>query len=134
LHRVGIVFQGLNPRNILLDSDGHVLLSDFTHADFESSIEQCGMPKKSLTAIMPEYVAPETVLGWARNAASDWWSFGGLVYFMVFGTVRLSVCDLLTSTEILLSILLENQIRQIALTISAIGLSNLRSLRILSAL
>jgi len=49
---------------------------------------------------MPEYIAPETVLGWARNAAADWWSFGALVYFMVFGMVSLPVCDLLTSTGI----------------------------------
>jgi len=37
---------------------------------------------------MPEYAAPEMVLGWARNAAADCWSFGVLVSFMLLGTVR----------------------------------------------
>jgi hypothetical protein len=79
----------------MFDSDGHVLLSDFTHADFESSIEQCGMPKKSLAAIMPEYVAPETVLGWARNAAADWWSFGaaGLLHAVRHGKTFSNLMD-----------------------------------------
>jgi serine/threonine protein kinase len=88
---MGLVFQALNPKNVTFDSDGHVLLFNFAHADFESSTQQCGMPRKLLAAIMPEYVAPEMVLGWARNAAVDCWSFGVLVYFMLFGTVKLSV-------------------------------------------
>jgi serum/glucocorticoid-regulated kinase 2 len=116
----------------MFDSDGHIILSDFTHADFESSTEQCGIPKKSLAAIMPEYIAPETLLGWARNAAADCWSFGVLVYFMLYGTVRLSVTNPLSTTEVILSTLLENQTRRLAMITSAIELSNLQSLQILS--
>jgi len=74
----------------MLDSNGHIVLADFSHADFSHSTEskQTGMSKNQISNIMPEYRAPEILLGWPRDAAVDCWSFGMLVYFMLFGTVR----------------------------------------------
>ncbi len=75
----------------MFDSDGHIVLADFSHADFSHSTEsqQSRVSKNYTSTIMPEYRAPEILLGWPRDAAVDCWSFGMLVYFMLFGTVRI---------------------------------------------
>lgn len=88
MHNIGIVHQGLNPKNIMFDSEGHLVISDFSWAEFSCPTEtlQTVLPNKQY--IMAEYVAPEILLGWRRNYAVDCWSFGMLVYFMLFGVVR----------------------------------------------
>lgn len=91
LHSNGIVHRNVEPRSVLINNDGHILLSDFSNAGYLSQattatqrvIDFSRAEKTTVT-----YCAPELLLGWAHDAAVDCWSFGAVFYFLVFGHVR----------------------------------------------
>ena len=80
LHKRGIVYRDIKPENILLEKDGYLKLIDFGMAkilkDDEKTNSFCGTP---------EYLAPEIITGEGHNRMADWWSYGTLVYEMLFG-------------------------------------------------
>ena len=80
LHKKGIVYRDIKPENILLESDGYLKLIDFGMAKILKGDEKtnsfCGTP---------EYLAPEIITGEGHNRMADWWSYGTLVYEMLFG-------------------------------------------------
>lgn len=81
LHYMHIMYRDLKLENILMDSEGHVAITDF------------GLSKEddegSTFVGTPEYLAPELLCS-QRTASSygntiDWWSYGVLVYEMIQG-------------------------------------------------
>ncbi|KAF9042158.1 hypothetical protein BJ165DRAFT_253701 [Panaeolus papilionaceus] len=85
LHSSGIVHRHLNPRNIYLDGDGHVVLSGFDRSDFlNQKGKLCRCP--IIDDDMIEYSSPELLFSWTHDGRVDCWSFGMLVYYLFFGT------------------------------------------------
>ncbi|CAN6467623.1 unnamed protein product [Victoria cruziana] len=80
LHANGIMHRDLKPENVLLDADGHVMLTDFGLAkQFEENSRS-----NSLCGTV-EYMSPEIILGNGHGKASDWWSVGILIFEMLTG-------------------------------------------------
>ena len=80
LHDNGIVYRDLKPENLILDSAGHIRVTDF-------GLSKEGVEGDTITSICgtPEYLAPEIIRRQAYGAAVDWWSLGTLLYEMIAG-------------------------------------------------
>ncbi|KAL7628366.1 hypothetical protein AAE478_002568 [Parahypoxylon ruwenzoriense] len=79
---LGVVYRDLKPENCLLDSQGHLLLTDFGLS--KVAVEEEGDSCKSILGTV-EYMAPEVVQGQKYGKAVDWWSFGALGYDLMTG-------------------------------------------------
>jgi serine/threonine protein kinase len=82
LHRtVGVIYRDLKPENCLLDSEGHLLLTDFGLS--KVSLDEDNPCRSFLGTV--EYMAPEVIQGVDYGAAVDWWSLGALGYDLLTG-------------------------------------------------
>lgn len=81
LHSKGIVFRDLKPENVVMDLDGHCLLTDFGISkegikDHTSANTFCGSPM---------YLAPEMLSRSGHGFALDWYSVGALCFELLTG-------------------------------------------------
>ncbi|RVE53803.1 hypothetical protein evm_001465 [Chilo suppressalis] len=89
LHKLGIIYRDIKLENILLDAEGHIVLTDFG-----LSKEFCGNESRAYSFCGTiEYMAPEVVRSGSQghDIAVDWWSVGVLTYELLTGASPFTV-------------------------------------------
>jgi len=111
LHLLGAIYRDLKPENVLVQSTGHILLTDFDLSYCAASEPHVvGMTKKSggkkgknkrdspgVMVAEPEcltnsfvgteeYLSPEVINASGHNATVDWWELGIFIYELMTGT------------------------------------------------
>ena len=102
LHNHNIVYRDLKPENIMLNDKGYLTLIDFGSCKV---IEEKTELQSSFIGSI-DYISPEVISGEGHSYMSDWWSFGIILYELMFGippfhgedTER--ILDLITSSNV----------------------------------
>ena len=84
LHSNGVIHRDIKPSNIMIGSDGRVVLLDFglvAEMSFDDSID------RRTVVGTPGYMSPEQVTASTATAASDWFSFGVVLYQALTGAL-----------------------------------------------
>ncbi|ORY46367.1 Pkinase-domain-containing protein, partial [Rhizoclosmatium globosum] len=79
LHSADVVYRDLKPENLLIDTNGHIRVTDFgfaKHLNGNLTHTLCGTP---------DYLAPEVIQSRGYGKAVDWWALGILIYEMIAG-------------------------------------------------
>jgi hypothetical protein len=79
VHAAGLLHRDVKARNVMRDSAGRLVLMDFG-----AGREEAAPPAHDLTGT-PHYLAPEIYQGHAASRASDIYSVGVLLYYLVSG-------------------------------------------------
>ncbi|CAG5101171.1 Similar to RPS6KA5: Ribosomal protein S6 kinase alpha-5 (Gallus gallus) [Cotesia congregata] len=93
LHKLGIIYRDIKLENILLDREGHIVLTDFGLSKEFLPHERDNNARAYSFCGTIEYMAPEVVQGGSagHDIAVDWWSVGVLMYELLTGASPFTV-------------------------------------------
>lgn len=82
LHEGNVIFRDLKPDNVIIDSQGHALLTDFGLS--RENVRKSEFGAKSFCGSYA-YLAPEMLKKAGHGKAVDWYLLGVILYEMVTG-------------------------------------------------
>eukprot|EP00824_Muranothrix_gubernata_P023834 TRINITY_DN6645_c0_g1_i2.p1 TRINITY_DN6645_c0_g1~~TRINITY_DN6645_c0_g1_i2.p1 ORF type:complete len:445 (-),score=105.48 TRINITY_DN6645_c0_g1_i2:16-1350(-) len=85
LHSKGIVHRDLKPENLLVNTDGHIKMTDFGTAKLMREGEIGGVGAKGTFCGTAEYVSPEMLNHSTAGEMADYWALGCIVFHMLAG-------------------------------------------------
>lgn len=83
LHKRNILYRDLKPENLLLDRDGHVLLTDFGLS--KTDIDKLPLKQTNSFCGSIAYLAPEVLNKEGHGFSVDWYLLGVLFYELLVG-------------------------------------------------
>ena len=102
LHSKNIAYRDLKLENLMINENGYLTLIDFGSCKI---IEEQNELESSFVG-STDYIPPEVINGDGHNLMADWWSFGILIYELLYGFPpfhddKIERCfDLITSSNI----------------------------------
>lgn len=80
LHKHGIILKDLRLDNIIIDKDGYLKITNFKMCQLFNMKNSCALMEET-----SEFLAPEVILTNKCSKESDWWSYGVILYQLLFG-------------------------------------------------
>ena len=90
LHSAGVLHCDIKPSNVMITTDGRVVLLDFGLATRQHLLDSYNIRHKETTSGTPAYMSPEQAAGQVLTEASDWYSVGAMLYEAITGTLPVS--------------------------------------------
>jgi len=88
-HQHLIVHRDIKPANIFVTRSGIVKLLDFGVAKLIDESDSSALTKSGLTALTPQYAAPEQLLGQPITTATDVYGLGLVLFLLLTGSLPL---------------------------------------------